>query len=157
MSKIDLLNQFYSSFSKADAEGMNSCYHENIIFKDPAFGELHGEKAKAMWRMLLSRNSNIQINYEILEVAANSACVEWQANYEYGPKKRKVNNNVLGYFKFEDGKIIKHRDRFSLWKWSQQALGFIGYALGWTGYMKNKIQKKTNKLLTEFMNKRAIA
>lgn len=156
MSNIDLLHQFYGSFSKANAEGMNACYHENIIFKDPANGELHGERAKAMWSMLLSRNKNIRIDYEILEVAANSACVEWQANYEYGPEKRKIHNNVLAYFKFEDGKIIKHRDRFSLWNWSKQALGITGQILGWTGYLKNKIQNRTNKLLNEYMQKQPI-
>lgn len=154
MSNIDLLHQFYRSFSNADAEGMIACYHENIVFKDPAFGELHGERAKAMWRMLLSRNQKIQIDYEILEVALNSACVEWQAVYEYGAKQRKVHNRVLAYFKFQDGKIIKHRDRFSLWSWSKQALGFTGKILGWTGYLEKKIQKKTNMLLNDFLQKK---
>ena len=158
MSNIDLLHQFYGSFSKANAEGMISCYHENIVFKDPAFGELHGEKAKAMWSMLLSKNSSIKVDYEILEVSSNSASVEWQAKYVYGPNQRKVHNHVMGYFKFEDGKIIKHRDRFSLWDWSKQALGLTGKLLGWSGYLRNKIQIKTNNLLKDYMeNQRRVS
>lgn len=153
MSNIDLLHQFYGSFSRGEAEGMISCYHDNINFKDPAFGELHGEKAKSMWRMLLSQRRKIKIDYEILEVSSKSACVEWKANYKYGPNKRKVHNHVMAYFKFEDGKIIKHRDRFNLWNWSKQALGITGYLLGWSGYLKSKIQARTNHLLEDYIQK----
>ena len=34
---------------------MISCYHDNIIFSDPAFGELKGDDAKAMWQNALQK------------------------------------------------------------------------------------------------------
>ena len=157
MNNSELLNQFYQSFSKGDAEGMIQCYHESIIFQDPAFGILKGDRAKNMWRMLLSRNSDITISYDILETSANSGSVAWIAKYDYGLEKRKVCNKVLGKFQFKDGKIIKHTDSFDLWKWSRQALGLSGYILGWTALMRIKIQQKTKKLLDNFIEKRILS
>lgn len=153
MDNRDLLDTFYKGFNKANAEEMVSCYHEEIIFQDPAFGTLHGSQAKNMWRMLLSRNSSIKISYQIVACDENQGKVDWIARYTFGPKKRSIINKVTGDFKFRDGKIISHEDSFDLWKWSRQAMGPIGYFLGWSNLLKTSIQKKTNKLLTSFSEK----
>lgn len=149
MKNTELVHQFYTSFSEGNAQGMIQCYHENIVFEDPAFGKLKGEKAKAMWTMLMSKKkeSEMSISFELV----NENQARWTATYKYGPKKAPVTNLVTAHFKFKEGKIIEHRDDFSLWKWSQQALGGSGYLLGWTGFMKSKIQATTNKLLDHFM------
>ena len=47
-----IINKFYESFQKLDSNGMVDCYHQDIVFEDPAFGILKGERAKNMWRML---------------------------------------------------------------------------------------------------------
>ncbi len=47
-----VIEKFYQAFEELDAESMIECYHNEIIFEDPAFGVLKGEKAKNMWRML---------------------------------------------------------------------------------------------------------
>jgi ketosteroid isomerase-like protein len=36
----DFINTFYTVFAKGDAETMTSCYHKEVVFKDPSFGEL---------------------------------------------------------------------------------------------------------------------
>lgn len=153
MDNRELLNTFYTAFSKTDAEKMVACYHEDIIFQDPAFGTLHGIKAKNMWRMLLSRNSEIKIDYQIIHCDEATGKVEWIAHYAFGPSKRPVINKVQGKFKFKDGKIFAHKDTFDFWKWSRQAIGPIGYLLGWSSFFKKSIQKKTNKLLASFSEK----
>lgn len=142
------LEKFYASFSKGNAEAMNSCYHENATFEDPAFGKLNSNQVKAMWQMLLSKKeeSQFKIKYQVL--SENSAT--WEASYLYG--KRKVVNNVSSTFIFKEDKIIRHIDDFNLWKWTQQALGLSGYLLGWSSFMRNKIQKTTNQKLKKFMN-----
>ncbi|WP_299159185.1 nuclear transport factor 2 family protein [uncultured Tenacibaculum sp.] len=43
-----IIENFYKAFSKIDAEAMVQCYHEDIVFNDPAFGTLKGDKAKNM-------------------------------------------------------------------------------------------------------------
>jgi len=155
MKETALLEKFYSSFSKNDAAGMNSCYHEDIIFRDPAFGELQGAKVKAMWQMLLSRKeSELKITYYIIEVNDKNGKVHWRASYKFGPKKRKVINNVSATFEFKDGKIYRHTDSFNTYKWAIQALGVNGFFLGWTGFFRRKIQENANHKLTNFMKNR---
>ncbi|WKB82159.1 nuclear transport factor 2 family protein [Cellulophaga lytica] len=153
MSNYELIEKFYTSFSNADVNGMLSCYHNNIVFTDPAFGTLKGDRAKAMWQMLLSRsNGGTQITFSSITTNENKGSVNWKAVYTYGPKKRNVVNNVTASFTFLDGKIIKHTDSFNLWNWSKQALGTSGYLLGWSSFFKSKIQTKTNNLLDKFIS-----
>lgn len=154
MSNETLINQFYQSFSEGNAVGMMACYHNDVVFKDPAFGTLEGDKAKAMWQMLLSRSeSKPVVKFSNVSADAKFGRANWIANYKYGPKKRPVENHVAATFEFKDGKISKHTDSFDLYKWSKQALGVSGYLLGWSSFMRNKIQKTTNGLLKKFMEK----
>ncbi|MFT5751479.1 MAG: ketosteroid isomerase-like protein [Flavobacteriales bacterium] len=150
-----LIENFYSAFAKRDAEAMNACYHDDIVFEDPAFGKLKGDRAKAMWKMLIAggKESSTVIASNIkADDALGSA--NWVANYVYGTKERKVENHIYASFEFTDGKISKHTDVFDLWKWSRQAIGLAGYLLGWTSFMRNKIQKKTETALNAYMTKR---
>ena len=52
------ITKFYTAFAKSDHQQMAACYHEDIIFEDPAFGQLKGERASKMWEMLLSNKSS---------------------------------------------------------------------------------------------------
>lgn len=153
MENKQLIINFYEAFKQVNAEGMVACYHNEIEFEDPAFGKLKSNDAKNMWKMLLSRNSNIDVTFSNVQVTENKGTANWKAIYFYGPKKRKVINNIQASFEFKDGKISKHTDVFSMWKWSRQALGFKGLLLGWTPFLKNKVQGLTNKLLNDFTQK----
>lgn len=152
MNNPEIIQKFYTSFKNGDAKGMADCYHDEIIFQDPAFGELRGEKAKKMWEMLLERSKG-ELKIEFSEVKADekTGSAYWIAKYKFAPTGRNVINKIHAEFDFKDGKIIKHSDHFSLWKWSRQALGWKGGLLGWTGFMRGKIQKQTNGLLTKYM------
>lgn len=155
MSNQDLLLKFYHSFSLGKAEDMISCYHDDIEFEDPAFGKLKGERAKNMWRMLLSnKDADLRVEYNNIKANDSNGKVSWKADYFYGQFKRPITNHVEATFEFKDGKIIKHKDDFDLWNWTMQSLGMIGYVLGWSSYMKNKINTKTSRLLTEYMDKK---
>ncbi|SMD42994.1 Ketosteroid isomerase-related protein [Aquiflexum balticum DSM 16537] len=143
---------FYEAFSKGKAAEMVSHYHNDIVFEDPAFGQLKGEEAKAMWRMLIERSKgNIKITYSNVEAENEKGSAFWQAEYIFGPDKRKVINKINASFKFKDGKIIQHTDRFDVWKWAKQALGWKGWLLGWTPLMKKQIQKQSRGLLKKYM------
>lgn len=154
MTNRQLINNFYQSFANGNAQGMIECYHNDIEFEDPAFGKLKGEKAKAMWEMLLSRKDAAPtIRFSDVKADDKTGSATWIAEYEYGKQKRKVINHISAKFEFEDGKIIRHKDDFDLWKWSRQALGFSGLLLGWSGFMRNKIQGTTNRLLRKYIEK----
>lgn len=153
MDNKQVIQKFYTAFAEGDAETMISCYNDDIIFSDPAFGTLKGINAKAMWKMLLSnKKSQAKVTFNNIEANDDSGSVCWTANYNYGPKAKKVENHVNAKFEFKNGKISKHTDDFNLWKWTQQALGVSGYLLGWSNFMKNKIQGETSKKLNAFMN-----
>lgn len=147
-----LIYKFYQSFAQGNAEEMIKCYHDDITFKDPAFGRLEGDRAKQMWSMLLSRaNGDLYIKYSNVVANDDRGAAKWIATYPYGPNKRRVVNHINAKFEFKDGKIINHVDDFSMWKWSKQALGISGLILGWTPYLQNKVQATTNSLLDNFI------
>lgn len=155
MNNTDLVEKFYSSFSNGNVKEMTECYHESVVFQDPVFGILKGEQAMKMWEMLLSRRTKTtKISFDNIQATEEKGSANWTAEYVYGEANRKVVNVVSASFKFKDGKIIEHIDTFDLWKWTQQAMGVIGYVLGWTPFMKNKIQKTTNQQLNDFISKK---
>ena len=154
MNNRDLVINFYESFARLDAEGMISCYDQNIVFIDPAFGELKGNDAKNMWRMLIDRSKgNLRITFDNVEADDKTGRANWRAEYVFTQTGRNVINKISAQFEFQNGKIIKHTDHFNMWRWTQQALGWRGYLFGWTSFMKTKIQKQTNKLLKAYNKK----
>lgn len=155
MSHSDLIKQFYTSFSKGDAKGMIECYHKDIKFEDPAFGVIKGERACSMWKMLLSqKKGDLKVTFKNIETDKEEGKAYWEAEYLYGEQQRKVVNKVFASFKFKDGLIIEHIDTFDVWKWTKQAMGAVGYVLGWSSFMKSKIQQETKRKLDVFMEKR---
>lgn len=151
MDNQKLIENFYKSFAACNIDGMLECYHDDVVFEDPAFGVLKGEDAKNMWRMLLKRSGgNLNIAYSNVKGTETGGSANWRAEYAYGPKKRKVINEISAQFEIENNAIVKHTDTFDLWKWSRQALGLPGYLLGWSPFMKKKINSTTNGLLEEF-------
>ncbi len=154
MENEQIIKHFYEYFAKSDAESMVSSYHDEIEFSDPAFGKLTGEDAKNMWRMLIERaKGNIEIQY--LNVAANdkNGSADWTAKYVFSKTNRPVVNEIHAEFEFAGGKIFRHRDTFDIWKWSRQALGLSGVLLGWTPFMKSKIQKRARESLRVYSKK----
>ena len=146
-----VLERFYDAFTAGDAAAMTSCYDEQVVFKDPAFGTLKGERARHMWHMLLSKKGAAPtVRYTVLHETDSQGTVEWIAFYNYGVKQRPVINKVTATFVLLDGKILQHTDHFNLWNWSKQALGIPGYLLGWSDFFRSKIQKKTNLMLDQY-------
>jgi len=147
-----LIEKFYTAFANLDAETMASCYHNDIVFEDPAFGVLKGEHAKNMWRMLCEsqKEKNFIVEFSNIKADETSGSAHWEAHYNFSKTGRKIHNKIDAEFTFKDGKIINHLDCFNLHKWASQALGFKGYALGWTGFFKTKLQGQTNHLLSKY-------
>lgn len=149
-----LIQDFYTAFAKRDAAGMIACYTDDIVFEDPAFGKQEGARAKAMWEMLISRGKeSTTIIASHIHADETKGSAQWLANYVFGPKERKVENHIKATFEFKDGKICKHTDVFDLWKWSRQAMGPLGLLLGWSPFMRTKIQKTTSSQLDSYMQK----
>ena len=151
----DLVKQFYDAFTKGDAETMSTCYHENIVFEDPAFGELKGKDAGDMWRMLCSQSQDLKIEYEILNCNSDEATITWNAWNTFSRTGKPVHNIIHAHMRFQDGLIVEHRDVFDLHRWSGQALGLQGKLLGWSSFFKKKLQQQTGNLLAKYQSRNA--
>nr|WP_321243272.1 nuclear transport factor 2 family protein [uncultured Psychroserpens sp.] len=147
-----IIENFYSAFKSQDAESMVACYHDDIVFEDPAFGVLKGEHAKNMWRMLITsqKGKEFIIEYSEINSKGDTGNAKWEAHYNFSKTGRPVHNKIVANFEFKDGKIIKHTDYFNLHKWSKQAIGFKGLLMGGTSFFKKKLNQQTNMLLTKF-------
>ncbi|MEM0995484.1 MAG: nuclear transport factor 2 family protein [Bacteroidota bacterium] len=146
----ELLDRFYTAFQQGDAETMAACYHPQVTFKDPVF-ELRGHHAGNMWRMLVGSGSgSLEIFYRNVQADEQSGRVQWEAKYPFSRAKRQVHNKIQAEFAFREGLIVRHTDRFNLWKWSRMALGPMGLVLGWTPYLQNKIRAQALKQLGRF-------
>jgi limonene-1,2-epoxide hydrolase len=158
VTDIETIYHFYNCFQERDVEGMISCYHPKIVFIDPAFGTLEGERVFNMWRMLISRlddHSKIEIT-SVYALNRKASC-NWTADYLFGKSKRQIHNEIESHFRFEGNRIIEQRDVFDIWEWSKQAIGIMGYAFGWTYTMNKMIIKQSNQYLDYYINKQAEA
>lgn len=151
-SNEELIKTFYQAFRRLDADAMNSCYSEDIIFHDPVFLLLRGDEVRAMWKMLCTRAGDFSLSFsDIKAVDEEYYTCNWVANYTFSATGRKVTNRVKAFMRIQNGKIIEHSDAFRLSTWIAQALGWKGYWFGWTGFMKRAVQKKARKNLSRFI------
>lgn len=153
-NNIELIQKFYTAFANANAEQMIGCYNDDITFHDPAFGNLHGNDAKNMWRMLIDKSEGVlKITYSNVKATETSGSADWVAEYVFSQTGRKVTNRINAKFEFKDGKIIDHRDIFNFWKWTRQALGLKGYLFGWTNFMNKRVREIALSSLAQYQPK----
>ena len=149
-----LITRFYEAFQRLDAEAMSACYTDDVLFSDPVFGELRGQNATDMWRMLTSRAKDFTLTFDQVQADAQRGSAHWVATYEFAQTGAIVINDIQARFVFRDGKICEHHDHFDLWRWSRQALGAKGLLLGWTPLVKNAIRAQAHKGLKAFQASR---
>lgn len=154
-TNTEVIQKFYTAFQQLDYQTMNSCYSDDIVFNDPAFGLLRGEEAKSMWEMLCKNARDFSLTFSNIQLLDDEyATCNWVATYTFSKTGRRVVNNIKAFMRLKDGKIIEHSDGFKLSKWAAQALGIPGILFGWTGFMKSKIQKNARKNLIMFIEKK---
>lgn len=152
-----LIETFYTSFQKRDAEGMVACYHPDVRFSDPVFHELVGPRACAMWRMLCKRAKDLEIEFRDVQADDKTGSAHWEARYLFSATGRNVHNVIDAKFEFRDGKIVRHADTFDLWRWAGMAMGAKGKLLGWLPPVQQAIHKKAMGGLDEFERAQASA
>lgn len=146
-----LIHQFYGAFQDRDAATMGAAYSEDATFSDPVFPSLNTPSVRAMWRMLVERGADLEVSYSDVEANDVSGSARWEAIYTFGATEtaegRKVHNRIQAKFEFADGRIVRHVDDFDFWRWSRMALGVKGVALGWTSFLRHKVQAMAGRRL----------
>jgi ketosteroid isomerase-like protein len=145
-----LIQTLYDALDRGDGEAMAACYAPGSSFRDPAFGELTGEEAGDMWRMLTERAEDLSVELAEHDADAERGTARWIARYTFTDTGRPVVNDVRARFRFADGLIAEHVDEFSFFAWSRQALGPLGLALGWTPVLPALVRRRTRGRLDAF-------
>lgn len=148
-----LIARFYAAFRARDAKTMGACYHPDIEFSDPVFPQLRGREAGAMWAMLCARATDLAIEFSDVRADDAGGSARWEARYPFGPRRRPVHNVIDASFGFRDGLILRHVDRFGFWRWARQALGPAGLALGWTPFLRARVQAEARRGLDAWLRK----
>ncbi|WP_113651174.1 nuclear transport factor 2 family protein [Pedobacter namyangjuensis] len=149
-----LIKHLYTCFKNKDFKGMQACYADNAVFNDAVFKNLNAEQVKAMWEMLITKGKDMRLEFSHIKADEKTGSAHWDAYYTFSSTGNKVVNRIDATFEFENGKIVKHTDYFNFYTWAKQALGISGLLLGWTSFLKKKIQNTALTNLNHFMNKK---
>jgi ketosteroid isomerase-like protein len=151
----ELIARFYAAFAALDGATMASCYAPEVRFEDPVFQLKGKDEVMSMWSMLgaATRATSLDVwklEWRDVEAEAHSGRAHWEAHYRFSATGRMVHNRIDAAFRFRDGLIVEHVDRFDFWAWSRQALGAPGLLLGWTPMLRNKVRAQAATKLALF-------
>jgi ketosteroid isomerase-like protein len=99
-----LITEFYSAFQRLDAEAMAACYTEDVLFSDPAFGELRGRDAGDMWRMLTTRAKDFSLTFDHVRSDDTTGSAHWVATYLFSATGNTVVNDIGARFVFREAR-----------------------------------------------------
>lgn len=155
-----LLNMFYAAFEALDAETMMECYAPDASFEDEVFKLQGRDEIADMWRMLCDAvrskgRDDWSLAFGEVETDASRGSAHWEPRYRFSATGRRVHNIIEAEFEFRDGLIVRHRDRFNLWRWSRQALGLPGWLLGWTPMLREKVRAQAAANLLAYRQRKA--
>ena len=151
------LEKFYAAFAQLDADTMATCYAPDAQFDDEAFSLRGHREVTGMWHMLCAatqaKGRDVwRLESSGVQADASGGRAHWEAHYRFSATGRLVHNQIDGVFEFDThGLITRHRDRFSFWSWSRQALGTPGLLLGWTPFLKRKVRAQAAANLQKFL------
>ena len=148
---LETIDRFYRAFAARDGATMAACYAPGATFTDPVFGTLDADDAGAMWRMLTGRAEDLRVEVSEQQADDRAGSARWIARYTFTQTGRSVVNDVRARFRFaDDGRFAEHVDEFSFWRWSRQALGPPGLALGWTPILRSKVGSQARESLRTY-------
>ena len=145
-----LIRRFYDALDRHDAATMIAGYAPDATFSDPVFRTLDAAGVAAMWRMLCARGKDLHVVASGVTADATQGRGHWVATYTFSATGRHVENHIDATFAFLDGLIVRHEDRFDLWRWLRQALGPKGALLGWLPLVQRATRAQAAKALAEW-------
>jgi uncharacterized protein len=147
-----LVRRFFDRLAAGDAEGAAACYHPEVFYSDPLFPRLRGSLAADLWRMRLRDLPAAAIRLEEASGGAQGVLARW--TLEYTARGRRVAVPVRSMFALREGRISRHYDHFSLWRWAAGAEGTRGAVLGWFGPWRWAVRQRFARALERFSDSR---
>lgn len=150
ISEAATIEGLYAALGRRDGDAMAAAYAPDAVFEDPAFGELRGPQVGAMWRMLCAGGTEIDVEVRDIVVDGGRGSADWTARYVFTGTGREVVNRIHAEYRFRDGLIVDHRDSFSFFTWSKQALGPVAWLIGWNPIGRAVVRRKATARLGTF-------
>jgi ketosteroid isomerase-like protein len=152
----DAIVALYGAFAALDTRRMAECYAADAKFDDPAFTLSGREQIVGMWSMLcdaVRANGRDVWRLELLDSSADDArgTARWDAHYRFSATGRLVHNQITANFEFRDALIARHTDSFDFYRWSRQALGPVGWLLGGTPWLRQKVRAQAASNLARYL------
>lgn len=147
------VERLYAAFARLDATTMASCYAESAQFDDPAFSLQGRDAIAAMWAMLCEgakRQGAAHWRLDVSGIAASGGRgrAHWEPHYRFGATGRPVHNVIDAELAFDaHALIVRHTDRFDFHRWARQALGPVGWLLGWTPWLRGRVRAQAARQL----------
>jgi ketosteroid isomerase-like protein len=151
-ANASLVKRFYDAFAELDHVTMGACYADDATFSDPVFRDLDAPAVRAMWRMLCTRATDLELTISDVRASDSAGAAHWDASYTFATG-RKVLNRIDASFTIRDGSFTSHTDVFDLWAWTRMALGPPGWLLGWSPPLQRKVRSQAMGQLDRFMAK----
>jgi ketosteroid isomerase-like protein len=145
-----LIGRFYDALGRHDAPAMIACYASDATFSDPVFPALDAAGVTAMWRMLCARGKDLAVVASDINADASAGRAHWVATYTYSATGRHVENRIDATFAFRNGLIVRHEDRFDLWRWLRQAMGVKGVLAGWLPPVQRTVRAQAARTLADW-------
>jgi SnoaL-like domain len=151
------ITRLYNAFTALDPDTMATCYAPNVQFEDEAFVLQGQEEVIGMWRMLCeavrAKGQDVwKLEFSNVQGSNRKGSAHWEPVYRFSSTRRIVHNKIDSVFEFDaQGRITRQRDRFNFWRWSAQALGAPGYLLGWSGFLRGKVQSTARANLQQYL------
>jgi ketosteroid isomerase-like protein len=123
-TSADTARTYFEAFSRRDFTVMANLYqpHQQNVFNDPIFKNLDSNQVKAMWKLLLADQRDLQLQYKIISDDGLNISIEWIAQYTYPATGQRVVNHATSRMQVRDGAIVRQNDDYSLCHWTLMAL-----------------------------------
>jgi hypothetical protein len=117
-----LLRRLFASLAASDHQAMTDCYAASATFHDIAFDLRDRREIEAMWRMICTK-SPVKVTIEHIEADDRAGRARIVDDYTFSDTNAPVINRIESRFRFEDGRIVEHRDECDERAWAEQAFG----------------------------------
>jgi uncharacterized protein len=144
-----VLRRLLDRIAARDTEGVAGCCHPDIFLTNPLFPRLRGDAALAFWAMAFAELKDFTLHVAEVSADGDGGHATWTASYTAGTG-RTVTMRGRSLFAFREGLVCREYDHFSLWRWSAQAAGPAGAALGWLGPFRWAVRQRVTRRLERF-------
>jgi ketosteroid isomerase-like protein len=117
-----LLRRLFTALQDRNHERMADCYAPSATFHDIAFDLRDRQEIHAMWHMICDTTS-VTVTIQGIEADEREGVARVVDSYTFSETGNPVVNPIESHFRFENGRILEHRDDCDERSWARQAIG----------------------------------